>query len=104
MSGSAPRSDLHSFPTRRSSDLAWQAVAAGTASTGGLGTYVLGADGQWTYTLDNSNATVQGLNVGQSTTDTLAAHTSELTAQPKTVTILVPNNTKMITGSSSADQ
>ncbi|TIT30203.1 MAG: hypothetical protein E5W65_32485, partial [Mesorhizobium sp.] len=65
----------------------WQAVAAGTATSGGLGTYQLGADGQWTYTLDNGNATVQALNVGQSTTDTFTALTADGTAQVVTVTI-----------------
>ena len=41
---------------------AWQAVAAGTASANGYGTYELTAAGVWTYTLDNTNAAVQALN------------------------------------------
>ena len=31
----------------------------------GFGTYTLTAAGVWTYTLDNSNAAVQALNVGR---------------------------------------
>src|SRR5437870_6753585 len=54
----------------------------------GLGTYGMTAGGIWTYTLDNSNSTVESLNNGQSTTDTFTVttvdgtrseeHTSEL--------------------------
>src|SRR5438874_1395820 len=39
------------------------AAAAGSATDHGYGTYEMTAAGTWTYTLDNSNATVQGLNV-----------------------------------------
>src|SRR5438128_2450626 len=38
--------------------------------SGALGTYGVTAAGVWTYTLDNTNSTVQALNVGASTTDT----------------------------------
>ena len=41
----------------------------------------------WTYTLDNSNATVQALNVGQTLTDTFTAITVDGTAQLVTITI-----------------
>ncbi|MBZ9929819.1 MULTISPECIES: VCBS domain-containing protein, partial [unclassified Mesorhizobium] len=61
--------DLNDTDVDNATD-SWQTAPAGTASTGGLGTYQLGADGQWTYTLDNGNATVQALNVGDTTTDT----------------------------------
>ena len=37
----------------------------------GYGTYTLTAAGAWIYTLDNSNAAVQALNVGHTLTDTL---------------------------------
>ena len=40
----------------------FQAVAAGAATSNGYGTYGVTAAGVWTYTLDNSNATVQALN------------------------------------------
>ena len=44
----------------------------------------------WTYTLDNSNATVQALNVGQTLTDTFTATTVDGTAQLVTITITAP--------------
>ena len=50
---------------------AWQAVAAGAATTNGYGSYALDAAGVWTYTLDNSNAAVEALNAGGTLTDTL---------------------------------
>ena len=43
---------------------AFQAVAAGAATVNGYGSYELTAAGVWTYTLDDSNAAVQALNVG----------------------------------------
>ena len=49
------------FGRRRQSGDSWQAVPAG-ATTNGYGSYALDATGAWTYTLDNSNATVQALN------------------------------------------
>ena len=50
------------------------------ASANGYGSYTLSAAGVWTYTLDNSNATVQALNVGQTLTDTFTSPRS--TAPP----------------------
>ena len=55
---------------RQSAD-AWQAVAAGAASANGYGSYALDATGVWTYTLDNSNAAVQALNVAATLTDSV---------------------------------
>src|SRR5437870_12866305 len=47
----------------------------------GLGTYGMTAGGIWTYTLDNSNSTVESLNNGQSTTDTFTVTTVDGTAK-----------------------
>ena len=44
---------------------AWTAVSSPTVSASGYGSYTLTAAGLWIYTLDNSNATVQGLNAGR---------------------------------------
>ena len=66
---------------------AWTAVATPTASANGYGTYTLTAAGVWTYTLDNSNAAVQGLNVGQALTDTFTVTTIDGTARLVTITI-----------------
>ena len=57
----------------------WTPVSAPTAS--GFGSYTLDAAGAWVYTLDDSNATVQALNVGQTLTDTFTATTVDVTSQ-----------------------
>ena len=51
-----------------------------TDGASGYGSYTLTAAGLWTYTLDNSNAAVQALNVGQTLTDTFTATTVDGTA------------------------
>ena len=71
--------DLNSTDVDNPND-AWTAVSTATASAGGFGSYTLTAAGVWTYTLDNSNATVQALNVGQTLTDTFTATTVDGTA------------------------
>ena len=62
-------------------------VAAGTASANGYGTYEMTVAGVWTYTLNNSNSTVQALNNGQSLTDTFTVTTVDGTQQLVTITI-----------------
>ena len=84
--------DLNSTDIDNSND-AWQAVAAGAATTNNYGSYALDATGGWTYTLDNSNATVQALNVGQTLTDTFTATTVDGTAKVVTITINGSNDT-----------
>src|SRR5438046_1088115 len=65
----------------------FQAVAAGTASTDGYDSYAMTAGGVWTYTLDNSNAAVQSLNVGGTLTDHITVATADGTTQVVTITI-----------------
>ena len=65
----------------------WTAVSTATASVSGFGSYTLTAAGLWIYTLDNTNATVQSLNAGQTLTDTFTATTIDGTSQVVTVTI-----------------
>ena len=45
-----------------------------TASVNGYGSFAIDAAGAWTYTLNNSNAAVQALNVGGTLTDTFTVH------------------------------
>ena len=52
----------------------------------------------WTYTLDNSNAAVQALNVGETLTDTFTAITVDGTPQLVTITINGTNDAAVITG------
>ncbi len=89
--------DLSSTDVDNAAD-AWTAVATATASTGGYGSYTLTATGVWTYTLDNSNATVQALNVGQTLTDTFTATTVDGTSQVVSITINGRNDAAVITG------
>ena len=77
---------------------AWTAVSTATVSANGYGSYTLTAAGVWTYTLDNSNATVQALNVGDTLTDTFTATTVDGTAQLVTITINGANDAAVITG------
>ncbi|MEH2476841.1 VCBS repeat-containing protein [Nitrobacteraceae bacterium AZCC 2146] len=74
------------------------AVTVGTTSSGGYGTFGMTTGGAWTYTLNNSNSTVQGLNVGQTLTDTFTVHTVDGTAQVVTVTINGTNDAAVISG------
>ncbi len=65
----------------------FQAVAAGTATNNGYGTYALTAGGTWTYTLDNTNAAVQALDGAATLTDAFTAVSADGTTQLVTVTI-----------------
>ncbi len=77
-------------------DDAW--TSAAVRGSGGFGTYTLTAAGAWTYTLDNSNAVVQALNVGQTLTDSFTASTVDGTSQLVTITINGANDAAVISG------
>src|SRR3569832_71307 len=81
-------------------DDSFQSVAAGTGTLGGYGTYSVSATGVWAYTVDNTNAAVQALNVGQTLTDTFKVVTTDGTVQLITVTIQGSNDAAVITGTS----
>ena len=53
----------------------WTPVDTPTPSANGYGSSRSTRPGLWTYTLDNSNAAVQALNVGETLTDTFTATT-----------------------------
>ena len=74
------------------------AVAISTASDSGYGSFKMTAGGTWTYTLDNTNATVQGLKAGGTLSDTFTVHTVDGTAQQITVTIDGANDAAAISG------
>ena len=82
---------------------AWTAVSTPIASASGYGSYTLTAAGLWTYTLDNSNAAVQALNVGQTLTDTFTVTTVDGTAQVVTITINGANDAAVISGDATGD-
>ena len=70
-------------------------VTAGTTSANGTnvagtyGTLVLGADGSYTYTLNNANPAVQALNAGQTTTDVFTYTITDADGDVSTTTLTV---------------
>ena len=89
--------DLNSTDVDNPND-AWTPVATTTPGTNGYGSYTLTAAGVWAYTLDNSNAAVQALNVGDTLTDSFTVTTVDGTQQLVTVTINGANDAAVITG------
>jgi VCBS repeat-containing protein len=73
-------------------------VSCPTASDHCYGIFTMTAAGVWTYTLDNSNCTVQKLNVGDTLTDTFKVHTIDGTPQVVTITIHGTNDAAIICG------
>src|SRR6185437_5817212 len=59
------------------------------------------ASGNWAYTLDDTNAAVQALNVGDTLTDTFVIRTQDGTAQTVSITIQGANDTAVISGPAS---
>ena len=93
----AATGDLNSIDVDNPND-AWEVVSFPTASTKGYGSYTLTAAGGWTYTLDDNNADVQALNLGQTLTDTFTAATTDGTSQVVTITINGANDAVVIGG------
>ena len=89
--------NLNSTDVDNPNDL-WEPVGTSLRSDSGFSTYTLTAAGVWTYTLDNNNAAVQALNVGQTLTDTFTATTVDGTAQLVTITIHGTNDAAVISG------
>src|SRR6185437_2068986 len=67
------------------------------------GNYTVDASGHWSYTLDNANADVQGLNVGQHLNDTFTVLTQDGTAQVVTITIEGTNDAAIVSGTTTGD-
>ncbi len=59
---------------------------------------MIDVNGAWTYTLDNTDAAVQALNVGDTLTDSFTATTIDGTSQVVTLTITGANDAAVITG------
>ena len=70
-------------------------VAAGTTSASGTtvvgvyGSIRIGADGSYSYTLDNTKASVQALNAGESTTETFTYTITDADGDPSTTTLTI---------------
>jgi VCBS repeat-containing protein len=75
------------------------AINSPTTSDKGYGTYTMTAAGVWTYTLNNTNPAVQGLNANSTPlTDTFTVTTVDGTPQQVTVTITGSNDAAVISG------
>lgn len=79
-------------------DDSWTVVGTATASDSGFGTFTINATGVWAYTLDNTNPTVDALNIGGNLTDTFTVTTAEGDPQTVTITINGVNDTASING------
>ncbi|MEW6997235.1 VCBS domain-containing protein, partial [Colwelliaceae bacterium BS250] len=69
---------------------------------GQFGTLAINNNGHWTYTADNSQASIQGLNTGESLTETLIVHSVDGTEQKVTVTINGTDDKAVIAGTAQA--
>ncbi|MFC3175191.1 beta strand repeat-containing protein, partial [Novosphingobium bradum] len=98
--GSNATGNLNSTDVDNTAD-AWTVVSSATATVSGKGTYTIDASGNWVYAVNNADATVQGLNSGQTTTDTFSVTTVDGTSQTVTVTINGANDAATIGGTSS---
>ena len=63
--------------------------ANGTAVTGSYGSLTVGADGSYVYTVDNSNASVQALALGQTLTDSFTYRAVDANGATSTATLIV---------------
>jgi VCBS repeat-containing protein len=71
--------------------------------TGQYGTYDITNEGVWTYTLNNNNGDVDGLQDGESLTDSFVVYTAAGTSQVVTVQIAGVNDSAVVTGSTTAE-
>jgi VCBS repeat-containing protein len=78
--------DLNSTDVDNAND-SWNVVSSPHATANSYGTYTIDATGHWTYTLDNTNAAVNGLSTGATLTDTFTVTTVDGTSQLVSVTI-----------------
>ena len=91
-SGNLSSTDVDNLPD------AWTEVGTAAASANGYGSYTLTAAGVWSYTLNNSNPSVQALNAGQTLTDTFTVSTVDGTPAAGDITINGANDAAAITG------
>ena len=63
--------------------------ASGTTIVGVYGSIRIGSDGSYNYTLDNTKASVQALNAGESTTETFTYTITDADGDPSTTTLTI---------------
>ncbi|ROH83781.1 hypothetical protein ED236_12210, partial [Pseudomethylobacillus aquaticus] len=82
-----------------SGESVFQAVSTASLSSNGYGSYTITEAGVWSYTLDNTNASVQALNTstpGNSLTDTFVVKSADGTEETVTITISGRNDAPTI--------
>ena len=84
--------------TDADADNADNIFTAVTGQTATYGTYAVTAAGVWTYTLNNANATIDALGLGQSATDTITVTAQDDTTKDVTITIDGANDAASISG------
>ncbi|MDP4549221.1 VCBS domain-containing protein, partial [Marinobacter sp. MDS2] len=72
------------------------------SSTANYGTVTVDGSGNWTYALDNSNASVQALAAGETLADTITFTSDDGTTQTQTITITGTNDAAVIGGDTTA--
>ncbi|MGO3453018.1 MAG: VCBS domain-containing protein [Marinomonadaceae bacterium] len=73
---------------------------AQTNAAGTYGTFSIGTDGAWIYDLTNSNSDVQGLNTGDSLSESFTVETADGTTETVTITINGTNEAPVATDDS----
>jgi VCBS repeat-containing protein len=81
-------------------DAGQASFVAQTNTNGDHGTFTIGTDGTWSYQLNNSDTAVQGLNVGETLTETFHVKTADGTDTTVVVTIQGANDAPVILASS----
>ncbi|WP_293935366.1 VCBS domain-containing protein, partial [Iodobacter sp.] len=84
-------------------DAGQSSFQAQTDVTGTYGKFSIGADGKWTYALNNSATNVQELKEGETKTETFAVKSADGTTSNVTVTIVGTNDAAIITPSKPGD-
>ena len=74
------------------------AFTAQSSVAGTYGTFTLGADGAWTYTLDNADADTDALGAGETGTERFAVISTGGTRSEVVVTVTGANDAAVIGG------
>jgi VCBS repeat-containing protein len=107
VTGNVTTNDTHATGTTLTvTEVKGSAANVGTGVTGdnGFGTFTVNANGSFTYQLDNTNATINGLNDGETRTDTVTYKVSDGTqTSTATVTITITGRTDLAAAADTAD-
>ncbi|WZI66393.1 MAG: ExeM/NucH family extracellular endonuclease [Gloeotrichia echinulata IR180] len=71
---------------------------AQTNSSGTYGSFTISNNGNWSYSLNNSNSATNALTAGQTVNDTFTVQTADGTSQTVTITVTGANDSAIISG------